>query len=99
MCMVNEMHNTISCVTGVNDLVASSSVYPNFAASSDRGEELRADFLMAVWMLARRIFSSKASVVSGRVFSPGSVATFALPIFREQTSSRTSNIFSVFLLL
>ena len=39
-------------VTGVNDLVISSCVLPKFMASSDGGEDSRADFLVAVWMWA-----------------------------------------------
>ena len=66
-------------MSGVNALVASSSVHPNVAASSDRGEESRADFLMTVWILARRTFPSKALV---SVFSPGSLTFAFCPSFR-----------------
>lgn len=74
-------------VNSVNDLVTFSRIHPKFVASSDDGgDESRADFQIAVW--ARQRFSSHR-----RAFSSGAAVTFALPIYRDQTSSRTPDMF------
>ena len=84
-------------VIGTSDFETTSRSHPYVVGSSSGGRESLADFYMAVWMCALRKCSSNASLVGGRDFKSGAFVNFGLAIFLDETSARTSDIFTPFL--
>lgn len=83
---------------GTSDFEMSSDVHPYNVGSNVGGSASQADIHIVIWMWALRTFNSKASVVGGRFFRSGAAVAFRLTVLADQTSTRTSDILSIFVL-